>query len=1398
MIDSVEEEHRREIERLQELQKQRQLEAYTALLPQLPATTSEEPSELSPSPGLTPSGVSPSPDVEATEEGGGVFDTLADVGTQLVGGAFDGIDSMLSLPSEIMGGESVDYMPPIEESNSVAGSIARGIGQFGVGFIPGLSVVRTLQYATKGAKALQGARALVASKPVIGSIATGAGAGAVADFAAFGGNEGRLTDILADLSEDHPAVDSLVIDYLRSDDDDGAIEGRFKNMLEGLVVGGVADASLLGLGKVAGNLKFIKKMKKDSLEAGSPNEFSNLITDKSDRLLIIDHDYQEVKSILDFVEGRQFTKAELDTAEYSKEVGEGTLEAAERLFPRNAEALEEPSRLGALRERDPELYEKASGEVEQLRTLKNELEEELTAAKKEWFEARTGKDGLTFKPARWDEIDGKVSSTFDDTDKANLESWKSLPDSAKFEQSTVQELTSLRKIAEETRASRVTSIPSWDGKNFQGDSSVFDRLNQNKNIDKFDVKVFKEALKNNDGSSAARIANKADLIIEVDRPQGKDESIQDFLSRTAFFRSIRSASTLGEDSLRTGGPRAKQIKTNIDTEEQGKKFAKIVSENKDAQSLIGDADGATAQTLNDFVNFAEGVVDLKRMPDIFAGVRQILFEMRLNMTQRGIKIQSGTATDLEKYEFMRAGETISNLTDAYSGNVSRVAQTLQAQRISPDPWERDWFSDMEMEMGTINEDQLQKTAALITAAGDSATVARIAREAKGFKAGKAHILPEIWTNSILSGPITTAVNAMSGAFQTLYVPFEGMAGAALRGDLEGFRTEMAHFRGIVESTRGLIRMIARSSDNVDQTMGTTPFKNTIEAWKTQGGILDSRTSFDENAIAFTSGNFGMQQGTWAAAKVDSLGRMIRFPGRVMLTADEMIKGINYNMRLQRDGFKLAREQGVDDVDGFIRDYMTRTANYKKINTKTAQGQKEQAIFKLRHEKALEYARRATFQEDLRANSWAKSLQTFTAKHPTMRLVMPFVRTPNNILKFVGQRTPGLNRLSAEVREDLAAGGARAQAVRDRLAISTMIWGTGMVQVAQGNITGGYPNDFRERQAWELAGIPPYSIRTGVDAEGKNTWVSYRRADPIGMFFGLAADMGEAFTNMDTNDPDVLEIINAAVVSLSGNIKSKSYFTGLTQVLNVLDNPERYGESWMQRQISSFVPNLLSQQRRYGSEALGGDETMREVNSLSDALRNRIPGLSYGLAPRRNIFGEIQKYPSGVSPAVANPFFVANSNVSPEMLRQLRAGTFDLKSAPLEERAGLAAVMLGYTPNMSSFDEVGGVELTPQQRDQLIQIVGPRLKQSLSTLVSRWKFLTPPEPGHKEDSGQYQAYRKIVQRHIRNGKNVLYSARTPESEALRASVKAERLERTVRRQKENKRPDEVLSGTTYSF
>ena len=156
-----------------------------------------------------------------------------DIPLQILGGIRDATQSVSDLswdtsPTNLIMeyGFNIETQNPIQlgevpEPETISGALTRGVSQFLIGFIP---VSRTLKFI----------------KPIskMGELGKGAIAGGVTDFTVFAPHEERLSNLVQSFKE----LQNPVTEYLQADPDDSAAEGRLKNVLEGLLIGGLADS----------------------------------------------------------------------------------------------------------------------------------------------------------------------------------------------------------------------------------------------------------------------------------------------------------------------------------------------------------------------------------------------------------------------------------------------------------------------------------------------------------------------------------------------------------------------------------------------------------------------------------------------------------------------------------------------------------------------------------------------------------------------------------------------------------------------------------------------------------------------------------------------------------------------------------------------------------------------------------------------------------------------------------------------------------------------------------------------------------------------------------------------------------------------------------------------------
>jgi hypothetical protein len=151
-------------------------------------------------------------------------------------------------------------LPEVDKAKSIGGSLTRGVSQF-------LAPFGMINKAGKGLGIIGNATGAV------GKFAEAAAAGAVTDFIAFDEHEQRLSNLI----EQSPTLSNPVTAYLKADPTDSVAEGRFKNAVEGLALGGLAE----GFFKVVKAIKGTKEVKGIVKEMSKEVESRTILMDKS-------------------------------------------------------------------------------------------------------------------------------------------------------------------------------------------------------------------------------------------------------------------------------------------------------------------------------------------------------------------------------------------------------------------------------------------------------------------------------------------------------------------------------------------------------------------------------------------------------------------------------------------------------------------------------------------------------------------------------------------------------------------------------------------------------------------------------------------------------------------------------------------------------------------------------------------------------------------------------------------------------------------------------------------------------------------------------------------------------------------------------------------------------------
>ena len=297
----------------------------------------------------------------------------------------------------------------------------------------------------------------------------------------------------------------------------------------------------------------------------------------------------------------------------------------------------------------------------------------------------------------------------------------------------------------------------------------------------------------------------------------------------------------------------------------------------------------------------------------------------------------------------------------------------------------------------------------------------------------------------------------------------------------------------------------------------------------------------------------------------------------------------------------------------------------------------------------DYATRPVFQGEL--GPIAKSFQNWMdTKAPIMRLLIPFYRTPMKILERFAMYSPtatlaagatkALNRVPRmgegtfalpekhilpfhkKHMEDLRSGDpVRRSEAMGRQVVGTSILGASYLMMEQGVLTGGYPEDPRARDAWRRAGIQPYSLRLhklpGVGhlfPDGMS--VSLAKLDPYFMHTAILADTYQYLQSQPGLREDEEATLMTSLLHATMSIMSdRSYVQGLSDAMRAMEDPERYGQRW----VNNFLTGVTPMSSGFRNFLDTQDPVVRDYVDLFEEYSGK------------TIFGVAGEGPEGVAP-----------------------------------------------------------------------------------------------------------------------------------------------------------------------
>ncbi|UWU21087.1 hypothetical protein N2601_17845 [Rhizobium sp. CB3060] len=469
-------------------------------------------------------------------------------------------------------------------------------------------------------------------------------------------------------------------------------------------------------------------------------------------------------------------------------------------------------------------------------------------------------------------------------------------------------------------------------------------------------------------------------------------------------------------------------------------------------------------------------------------------------------------------------------------------------------------------------------------------------------------------SSLVSGPKTQLINMMTNGYMLGVRPMERILGS-IPGAVAGS-----------DASKALIK------ENLKQYsyMGSAfydGFSQAVKAFANNDGVLRPH-----NSEAFGPEARWQVPGTQALGANyfkpwDSIPNVLYNAFSIPLSVagvaprtlggvDELVKQIVYRSKLAASANMEGTEQAVKagltgkSAKDFVKSYVSQRLD----NAFDAEGRGLDP-------NALREANIATFQQDLLPGTFGKNVQNFISNDKTqlVRLILPFVKTPTNVIRYGWKMTPGLNMFQEEYRQMLSGAlgqEAKAQAV-GQMTMGSLFMGAAAFLGAQGMVTGGGSSNPQFKAQALATGWQPYSIVVQHD-DGTKSYIPFNRYDPIALPFGIIADIQDAYHIMGDDADGTPEIENAKgalLISLAKQFTSRTYLLSLNQALDAITDPDANGVRFAGSMAQSMVPFSGA------TRQLSTDPYLRDARTIADKMMQVIPGMSQDLPPKYNWLGQ---------------------------------------------------------------------------------------------------------------------------------------------------------------------------------
>lgn len=523
---------------------------------------------------------------------------------------------------------------------------------------------------------------------------------------------------------------------------------------------------------------------------------------------------------------------------------------------------------------------------------------------------------------------------------------------------------------------------------------------------------------------------------------------------------------------------------------------------------------------------------------------------------------------------------------------------------------------------------------------------------------------EVWINSRLSSPITHIVNVVGNTGFMAMRTIE-LFGAAALNKVPGLRSrdgvmfnEAFHYArgtgrgfmlGLRNAKTSAITGVPTGADGLSKL--DMPVNRAIHS----SNLPDYMTAGKHNILAMGFNAFGV---------------LTRVPGRLLITEDELAKGIIYMQELERYSVRAGNKARFDIEDAIKNGQLkpSKTAGKEAFDRAYLNSMKNptsETVDNIKNSMS-----EGTFQADMPDGILTSMNKVLN--NPNIKFVIPFHKTVMNIFLEVGKRNPLMAAFMPSVQKAIRGdlGPVARQTALSKIALGTSLM-TGFGSMAYGTaeensnmiITGMAPTNKAEREAFYRKGFQPYSIAIYNPVTELYESRSYSRFDPISPLLAISADVAylmgrsDVFSkdnNATENATDSAKLFMMALAAVFPYLTEQPFLQGIKKLggviqpsygdpeqsltrslsalggllmeptVGLLANPTGPFGGWLQRQSDPklYDVNATGKQMEAARNLFGPDvpQPIKEFYKVFNRAMLDNPFFNPDLAPKLNLWG----------------------------------------------------------------------------------------------------------------------------------------------------------------------------------